>query len=108
LLLGICLNACLAIIKRELSFKNYKMSIAVRKRPGTKGISRLWLDYNIDGKRGSETLDLYIIDRPIVPHEREANKQAKMLADQIKAQRILDLQAGKYNLYNKDKEDGSL
>jgi integrase len=42
-----------------------------------------------------------------VPHEREANKQAKMLADQIKAQRILDLQAGKYNLYNKDKEDGS-
>lgn len=83
------------------------MSIAVRKRPGTKGMSRLWLDYNIDGKRGSETLDLYIIDKPTLPHEREANKQAKMLADQIKAQRLLDHQAGKYNLYNKDKEDGS-
>ncbi len=72
------------------------MSIAVRKRPGTKGMSRLWLDYNIDGRRGSETLDLYIIDKPTLPHEREANKQTKMLADQIKSQRLLDHQAGKY------------
>lgn len=83
------------------------MSIAVRKRSGKKGISRLWLDYNIDGKRGSETLDLYLVDKPTSPQEREANKQAKMLADQIKAQRVLDYQAGKYNLHNKDKENGS-
>jgi integrase len=83
------------------------MTISIRERKASKGKSRLYLDYFHNGRRKSETLDLYIFDKPQSKLEREANKTSRQYAEAIKSTRFVEFQNGKYRFANTFKQQGS-
>lgn len=96
------------MIEEGRSIKNCKdLTISIRERKASKGRSRLYLDYFHDGKRKSETLDWYLIDKPQSKQERESNKTSKQYAEAIKATRLLEYQNGKFNFSNTFKRQAS-
>lgn len=72
------------------------MSVTLRERELTKGRSRLYLDYYENGKSDSETLKLFVYDKPKNEIERNHNRQTYDLANNIKAKRIIEVQEGIY------------
>lgn len=68
-----------------------------------KGGRSLYLDIYSDGKREYEFLKMYLIERPKNAIEKEHNQETLAMASAIKAQRVLELHAGKYNLRRKKK-----
>lgn len=82
------------------------MSIILRQRLKGKKIS-LYLDIYSEGKRQYEYLNLYLHPEPksgkLSPIQRDENKRALLLADQIRAKRIIEFQSVKYGMDNKEK-----
>ncbi len=64
------------------------MGVKLREKHLNNGNSRYYLDIYFSGKRHTEFLDLYKI-----PGQKEANKESKIIAEKIRAQRELDLSA---------------
>jgi len=74
-----------------------KEVIRLRRRALSNGSYSLYLDIYWKGERDYEFLNLYLTD-PVTSLERETNKSTLMLAEQIRAQRLIDLQSGKYKI----------
>lgn len=65
-----------------------KEPVKIRQRELTKGNYSLYLDIYWKGEREYDFLNLYVIDAK-TSLERAQNKQTLLLAEQIKAQRLL-------------------
>lgn len=77
--------------------KTTKEPVRLRERLLSDGSKSLYLDVYIDGKRHYEFLKLYIVPGQTAA-DRSANKQTMQLANAIKAQRIVELHNGRYNM----------
>lgn len=69
----------------------------VKQRELANGNYTLYLDIYWKGQREYDYLNLYV-KKSNKAADNEQNKQALLLADQIRAQRIIDLHSGKYKL----------
>ena len=67
-----------------------KEPIKLRKRKMASGNTSLYLDIYLDGKRTYEYLRLYLIPETN-KKDRETNKQTLLLAEAIKAKRVVEL-----------------
>jgi integrase len=76
---------------------NSKSAVKIRKREIANGNQSLYLDIYWKGERTYEHLNLFISADGGRTAER-VNKETLMLADQIRAQRLIDLQSGKYKI----------
>jgi integrase len=74
-----------------------KEVVKLRRRTLSNGNHSLYLDIYWKGEREYEYLNLYLTD-PKTSLERQTNKTTLLLAEQIRAQRHIDLQAGKYKI----------
>ena len=74
-----------------------KEPVKLRQRELTNGNYTLYLDIYWKGQREYDYLNLYV-KKSNKTADNEQNKQALLLADQIRAQRIIDLHSGKYKL----------
>ncbi len=72
-----------------------KEPIKLRHRTLTNGSKSLYLDIYIDGHRTYEYLKLYLIPER-TKADKEANRNTMRVAEAVKAQRIVELQNGRY------------
>lgn len=79
------------------SEKQRKEPIKIREKKLASGSKSLYLDIYWKGDREYDFLNLYLT-APKTSLDREQNNQTLLLAEQIKSQRLLDLQSGKYKL----------
>lgn len=77
--------------------KQRKEPIKIRQKELANGNMSLYLDIYWKGEREYDFLNLYLLDAKNTV-DREQNRQTMLVADQIKSQRLLDLQSGKYKL----------
>ena len=84
------------------------MNVSLRKRKLKGGRLRLYLDFYppvIHPDTGQPTrrefLKLYLYDRPKGESEREHNRETKLLAENIRAHRQLQIQKGNYDFLAK-------
>lgn len=80
------------------------MKVTLRKKKGVK--TSLYLDIYNNGKRKFEYLKLYLYNKPKTPIEKNHNRETLILAENIAAQRQLQLQNDHYG-FNKT-ENGNL
>lgn len=74
-----------------------KEPVKLRQRELANGNHTLYLDIYWKGQREYEYLNLYV-KKSNKTADNEQNRQTLILADQIRAQRVIDLQSGKYKL----------
>jgi integrase len=74
-----------------------KEPVKLRQRELANGNYTLYLDIYWKGQREYDYLNLYV-KKSNKASDNEQNRQTLLLADQIRAQRIIDLQSGKYKL----------
>ena len=74
-----------------------KEPVKLRQRELANGNYTLYLDIYWKGQREYDYLNLYVKKSNKVA-DNEQNRQTLLLADQIRAQRVIDLQSGKYKL----------
>jgi hypothetical protein len=74
-----------------------KEPVRIRQRELANGNFSLYLDIYWKGEREYDYLNLYVTE-PKTSLERQQNKQTLLLAEQVKAQRLIDLQSGKYKM----------
>lgn len=74
-----------------------KEPVKLRQRPIANGNYTLYLDMYWKGQREYDYLNLYV-KKSNNPTDKEQNNNTLMLAEQIRAQRVLDLQSGKYKM----------
>lgn len=72
-----------------------KEPIKLRYRTLTNGSKSLYLDIYIDGVRTYEYLKLYLIPEK-TKRDKEQNRQTMMVAEAVRAQRIVEVQNGRY------------
>jgi integrase len=77
-----------------------KEPVRLRERKLTNGNISLYLDIYSEGQREYEFLKLYLVAGRD-PISKEANRQTLALAEAIKAERIIELQAGRYGFSRK-------
>jgi len=77
-----------------------KEPIRIRKRALRNGNTSLYLDIYINGKRSYEFLNLYLVPEK-TRADKEKNKETLKLADAVRAQRVVELQNGRFGF-----EDG--
>lgn len=83
--------------------KQRKEPIRIRQKELSNGNVSLYLDIYWKGERQYEFLNLYLLNAKNTV-DREQNKHTMIVAEQIKSQRQLDLQSGKYKLKQTKKE----
>ena len=74
-----------------------KEIVKLRQKDLANGSVSLYLDIYWEGEREYDFLKLYL-STGATPNERKQNKATMELAEQIKAQRLIDLQNGKYKI----------
>ena len=74
-----------------------KEPVRIRKKKLANQNFSLYLDIYYQGKRKYEFLKLYLIPEK-TKDDKQKNKQTLLLANAIKANRIVELQSGKYGL----------
>lgn len=86
------------------------MKVFLREKKISNGRKSLYLDFYppiIQPATGNltrrEFLDLFIYEKPKIETEREHNKETKILAENIRAKRQLEIQAGNYGFFDKSK-----
>lgn len=72
-----------------------KEPIRIRKRVLRNGNTSLYLDIYFDGKRSYEFLNLYLIPEK-TRADKEKNRETMQLAEAIKAQKIVEIQNGRF------------
>lgn len=75
--------------------QNSKEPIRLRRRTIAGGRQSLYLDIYINGRRSYEYLKLYLVPEK-TKEDREANRKALAYAEAVRAQRIVDLQNGRF------------
>jgi len=70
--------------------------VTLRARLGKKGES-LYLDYNVNGRRKYEFLDLLLI-KAKTPLDKQSNKEQLMTAEQVRAKRDIELSSNQHGL----------
>lgn len=83
--------------KMKRKEKQRKEPIKIRQKELSNGNWSLYLDIYWKGEREYDFLNLYLLDAKN-GLDREQNKQTLLLAEQIRSQRIFDLQSGKYKM----------
>ncbi len=74
-----------------------KSAVKIRKRELSNGNASLYLDIYWKGERTYEHLNLFLSSEKSRATEK-VNRETMILADQIRAQRLIDLQSGKYKI----------
>lgn len=83
------------------------MKVTLRERLQGGKIS-LFLDYYHKGKRKKEYLKLYLDPDPKTKADREVNKQTRLLAESIRAKRLIEIQNGEFGFRDSERMKGSL
>ncbi len=88
------------------------MTVSVRYKPISKGRKRIYLDFyppiphpGTGKSTRREFLDLYLFDKPLTPTDREHNKETKLLAENIRAKRQIEIQNGQYGFIDRTKKN---
>lgn len=88
------------------------MKVTVRYKPISKGRKSIYLDYYppiIHPQTGKRTrrefLELYIYDKPQSLAERDHNKETKILAEGVRADRQIKIQNEQYGFIDKSKRN---
>lgn len=76
-----------------------KEPIRLRRRKTPTGLTSLYLDVYVGGKRTYEYLKLYLIEEK-TRADKEKNRQTLLLAEAIRAKRIVELRNGQYGFRN--------
>ena len=75
------------------------MSVKIRETSLVNDRIRLSLDIYHQGKSKFENLRLYLFGKPKTQIEKDHNKRTRVLAESIKAKRVLDIQEDKQCSY---------
>ena len=81
-----------------------KDPVKIRTKKLDEGVESLYLDIYFDGNRKKEYLKLYLLPETTKDVKRR-NKETLVLANTIKAERIMELQMGKYSFMKKKASD---
>lgn len=81
-----------------------KEPIRLRKRKTSKGMTSLYLDIYLNGKRSYEFLKFYLVPEKSREDKRK-NAETMKLAEAIRSKRIVELQNGEYGFKSQFKED---
>ncbi len=81
-----------------------KEPIRLRRRKMKSGLTSLYLDIYVKGRRSYEYLRLYLVDEK-TRADKEKNKQTLLLADAIRAKRIVELRNGQYGFTGVDESN---
>lgn len=81
-----------------------KEPIRLRKRKTSKGMTSLYLDIYLNGKRSYEFLKLYLVPEKSREDKRK-NAETMKLAEAIRSKRIVEHQNGEYGFKSQFKED---
>lgn len=73
-----------------------KEPVKLRGREQASGRTSLYLDISMDGRRKREHLKLYLVTKPRTPEERAHNERTRQLAEAVKAQRVIEVQNGRF------------
>lgn len=86
------------------------MKVFLREKKISKGRKSLYLDFYppiIHPETGKPTrrefLDLFVYEKPKGENEREHNKETRIIGENVKAKRQLEIQAGNYGFFDKTK-----
>ena len=79
---------------------NLKEPVKLRKRERTKGGYSLYLDITVDGKRTYEYLKLYLVPE-VSRADKLKNQETMRFAEAIKAQRVIEIQNGRFGFENR-------
>lgn len=77
-----------------------KEPIRLRRRRMPSGLTSLYLDIYLDGRRSYEYLRLYLVDEK-TRADKEKNRQTLLLAEAIRSKRIVELHNGQYGFRSK-------
>lgn len=83
---------------------NSKDPIKLRKRLTSSGLTSLYLDIYIDGKRSYEYLKLYLVPEKNRA-DKDKNRTTMRLAEDIKAKRLVELRNGEFGFKSQFKEN---
>ena len=81
-----------------------KEPIRLRRRKTPKGLTSLYLDIYVDGKRSYEYLKLYLIPERN-KSDKDKNRETLALAEAVRAKRVVELQNGMFGFKSKFRED---
>ena len=81
-----------------------KEPIRLRRRKTSKGLTSLYLDIYLNGKRSYEYLKLYLVPEKS-REDKQKNKETLKLAEAIRAKRVVELQNGEFGFKSQFKED---
>lgn len=78
----------------------------------SKGRKRIYLDFyppiphpQTGKTTRREFLELYLFEKPLTPTDREHNKETKILAENIRAKRQIEIQNGQYGFIDRSKKN---
>lgn len=78
------------------------MNVTIRKRLTSIEKTALYLDVNHNGKRTKESLNLFLYNTPKNKLQQLENKKTNDLAERLRAERLIDLQDGRYGTHRQD------
>ena len=81
-----------------------KEPVRLRRRVTKTGLTSLYLDIYIDGKRSYEYLKLYLVPEKS-RQDKEKNRQTIALAEAVRAKRLVEIQNGEFGLKGQFKEN---
>lgn len=82
-----------------------KEPIRLRRRKTPSGLTSLYLDIYVEGRRSYEYLKMYLVPEK-TRADKEKNRQTLLLAEAIKSKRIVELRNGQYGFRDR-KADGT-
>ena len=83
-----------------MNIENVKDAVKLRTKKLADGTESIYLDVYVDGKRKYEFLKLYLLPGK---ENKSKNKETLKIASSVKAQRMVEIQDGRFN-FNKKKE----
>lgn len=81
-----------------------KEPIRLRRRKMPSGLTSLYLDVYVNGKRSYEYLKMYLVEEK-TRADKEKNRQTLLLAEAIRSKRVVELRNGQYGFRNKRKAE---
>lgn len=81
-----------------------KEPVRLRQRKTSKGLTSLYLDIYLNGKRSYEYLKLYLVPEK-TREDKQKNKETLKLAEAIRAKRVVEVQNGEFGFKSQFKED---
>lgn len=82
-----------------MKIENVKDAVKLRTKKLADGTESIYLDIYVDGKRKYEFLKLYLLPGK---ENKSKNKDVLKLASNVKAQRMVEIQSGRFNINKKE------